>query len=677
MAQQSIAPVNEQAQFQALFEQKAKEYNMDAVEQQRMYDFMHHQITAQSGKEFADSLMSGIKVQAPERGKLGALSDWYHEVSAMIDGAQQPFIDFVDPSSQWAQENRAEREAALSQLSEQQRLADYQAQQRMAQADSNLEKVGAWARNFIDSPMRQGAQLGESLLPTAAILGGATVAAPFTGGASLAAAPAALAATGVVQGIGGARGDLYEATQSMDDATLQAHNPQYREYRKTMTEAEAKNLIGTNVSDHLGELAATGATSFIADKVGIGKMLKGTGGNVLRHIGAEFGAEAADEAAQQVLSNHMQQSIDPNKELSDDVLLAAVQGGLVGAGSGGIAGIILPRMATPLSTTTPVQNAVQNSQTVDNQSTDSETAKPIDNVIDGTQTPNTTTLPTQEDQQITPKDIESIDNIDNNQPKTQPESHKNTIEPLSISGNLNIIDVGDNQYDAIWQIREASELVPNMNDSINQLRNRERAASKQQIDKIAKNLDYRYLGESPNMQNGAPTLANDGMTIIGGNGRVSAIWQAYQDGMADNYRNSLIRDAERYGFTPEQIQQFENPVLIRQFKDDLDIQEAAISSNESNTLGMSALELAKADSVRLPPLSLFTFSESGSLNTAANRSAISQFVGSFPVEQRATMQQADGTLSKQGLERLQTCCHNCIIYDPCHKQSNQSVFQLA
>lgn len=658
MAQQSIAPVNEQAQFQALFEQKAKEYNMDAVEQQRMYDFMHHQITAQSGKEFADSLMSGIKVQAPERGKFGALSDWYHEVSAMIDGAQQPFIDFVDPSSQWAQENRAEREAALSQLSEQQRLADYQAQQRMAQADSNLEKVGAWARNFIDSPMRQGAQLGESLLPTAAILGGATVAAPFTGGASLAAAPAALAATGVVQGIGGARGDLYEATQSMDDATLQAHNPQYREYRKTMTEAEAKNLIGTNVSDHLGELAATGATSFIADKVGIGKMLKGTGGNVLRHIGAEFGAEAADEAAQQVLSNHMQQSIDPNKELSDDVLLAAVQGGLVGAGSGGIAGIILPRMATPLSTTTPVQNAVQNSQTVDNQSTDSETAKPIDNVIDGTQTPNTTTLPTQEDQQITPKDIESIDNIDNNQPKTQPESHKNTIEPLSISGNLNIIDVGDNQYDAIWQIREASELVPNMNDSINQLRNRERAASKQQIDKIAKNLDYRYLGESPNMQNGAPTLANDGMTIIGGNGRVSAIWQAYQDGMADNYRNSLIRDAERYGFTPEQIQQFENPVLIRQFKDDLDIQEAAISSNESNTLGMSALELAKADSVRLPPLSLFTFSESGSLNTAANRSAISQFVGSFPVEQRATMQQADGTLSKQGLERLQ----NAILY---------------
>ena len=73
---------------------------------------------------------------------------------------------------------------------------------------------------------------------------------------------------------------------------------------------------------------------------------------------------------------------------------------------------------------------------------------------------------------------------------------------------------------------------------------------------------------------------------------------------------------------------------------------------------MSSLELAKTDATRLPDLGSFAFDEQGSLNTAGNRKAIADFVGAFPVNQRAALQDANGMLSRKGLRRLE----NAMLY---------------
>ncbi|ROW31383.1 hypothetical protein, partial [Neisseria animalis] len=149
-----------------------------------------------------------------------------------------------------------------------------------------------------------------------------------------------------------------------------------------------------------------------------------------------------------------------------------------------------------------------------------------------------------------------------------------------------------------------------------------------------------------------------GETVIGGNGRVAAVKQAYAQGTAENYRQQLAEHAADFGFTPETVAAFEQPVLVRRLQNDVDIKKAAIASNEGAGLAMSSLELAKTDASRLPPLQLFTHNESGSLNTPANRSAIAQFVGNFPQNQQAALQDANGMLSREGLRRLE----NAMLY---------------
>lgn len=130
------------------------------------------------------------------------------------------------------------------------------------------------------------------------------------------------------------------------------------------------------------------------------------------------------------------------------------------------------------------------------------------------------------------------------------------------------VDVSGKYEPSEWQIQEADDLGATMEKADNQLRDQTRVASEQQIEDIANNLDHRKLTDSPQMDYGAPTLAQDERTVIGGNGRIAAIKRAYANGKADQYRIHLTENAGRYGFTSEQVSQFKNPVLVRRFKND-------------------------------------------------------------------------------------------------------------
>lgn len=80
----------------------------------------------------------------------------------------------------------------------------------------------------------------------------------------------------------------------------------------------------------------------------------------------------------------------------------------------------------------------------------------------------------------------------------------------------------DNQMrQARLQLMEADELAPSVAGTDNQYRDRSRAASQMQVNHIAQNLEPELLGDSKEVGTGAPTLANDGRTIIGGNSRTT------------------------------------------------------------------------------------------------------------------------------------------------------------
>lgn len=227
----------------------------------------------------------------------------------------------------------------------------------------------------------------------------------------------------------------------------------------------------------------------------------------------------------------------------------------------------------------------------------------------------------------------------------------------SVLGGEAAVRIGDAYVPAQWAVVEADDVAATMGRAENQPRDRNRAASQAQIRDIANNLDFNLLADSPVMDYGAPTLARDGR-VVGGNGRMAAIRQAYEGGTGYRYQEPLREALARFGIDPEELAKFKRPVLVRVLGEDVDVRRAAIASNEGGALRMSALEQAKVDSERLGDLEGIDVGEAGELNRAGNLQLIRRWVGEQPTTQRAALQDADGYLSSEGLTRLR----NAILY---------------
>lgn len=222
------------------------------------------------------------------------------------------------------------------------------------------------------------------------------------------------------------------------------------------------------------------------------------------------------------------------------------------------------------------------------------------------------------------------------------------------------IDVGNGNYQPFqYEVVDASTLTPTQQKDENQFRDRDRASSQAQINNIARNLDPRKLAESPTMDIGAPLLALDGKTIIAGNGRSMAIQQAYQEGGADGYRQFLQDNSAHFGIDPAQLNEMENPVLVRRLTSPVDIAQVAINSNEQGGMRMSDLEQAKVDARRLPSMDNFVANDDGDINSADNQYFISQFVKNQPENVRNELLDSRGNLSQTGVQRMR----NAMLYE--------------
>lgn len=229
-----------------------------------------------------------------------------------------------------------------------------------------------------------------------------------------------------------------------------------------------------------------------------------------------------------------------------------------------------------------------------------------------------------------------------------------------ISGANDEIDVGNGNYQPFqYEVVDASTLAPTQQKDENQFRDRDRASSQAQINNIARNLDPRKLASSPTMDVGAPLLALDGKTIIAGNGRTMAIRQAYQEGGADGYRQFLQDNSAQFGIDPAQLNEMENPVLVRRLTSPVDIAQVAINSNEQGGMRMSDLEQAKVDARRLPSMDNFVANDDGDINSADNQYFIGQFIKNQPENVRNELLDSRGNLSQTGLQRIR----NAMLYE--------------
>lgn len=234
-----------------------------------------------------------------------------------------------------------------------------------------------------------------------------------------------------------------------------------------------------------------------------------------------------------------------------------------------------------------------------------------------------------------------------------------------------------------------------------QNRDRTRAASVVQMQKIAQNPDYE-LASIARDSNGAPMVGNNGavapaavgkkerVTLPDGtkintnyavveadslspshfadgtanagygkdgkltalnNGRTAGLMQAYNIGTAGNYRAALEEDTDGHGIPREVIAGMKAPVLVRLYDPaSVDQSNLGARSNQASALGLGTSEQANSDAAMIDSMDGLNPDDSGDF--ATSRDFIRRFMSRLPQTEQAGMVDADGALSQSGYARV-------------------------
>lgn len=212
-----------------------------------------------------------------------------------------------------------------------------------------------------------------------------------------------------------------------------------------------------------------------------------------------------------------------------------------------------------------------------------------------------------------------------------------------------------------YKVVDARDLITSHDDALRrnpefpaelQPRDRTRAASEAQIQRIESRIDPELLAESRKASDGAPVIGTDGV-VESGNARTIAVRRAYAKGLADRYRDWLIDNADRFGLRRDQVDAIERPVLVRETQGAYDRAEFARQANEAAQARMSAPEQAKVDAQRMPDLDRLVTNEDGTINVPQSREFIRDFFDSVVSPSELNdMVASDGRPSSAGLARI-------------------------
>lgn len=229
------------------------------------------------------------------------------------------------------------------------------------------------------------------------------------------------------------------------------------------------------------------------------------------------------------------------------------------------------------------------------------------------------------------------------------------------------------QIDKVYQFRYRvvglDDVIPSHNDNLMpnpdyltelQPRIRDRAASRTQIENIAKNLNPRALIQDSGFIDTGPMIVGSDLIVESGNGRVLALRKASQDfpEQYGKYKTMLEAMSERLGIDKEELEKIDNPVLVRERISEVDRVKFAAEANVGTVMAMSPYEQALQDAGRLSPtvVSTLAVGEEQTIDQAlrmrANDHIIKHFVGNIPSTERASIADEKGTINQQGIDRL-------------------------
>lgn len=171
-------------------------------------------------------------------------------------------------------------------------------------------------------------------------------------------------------------------------------------------------------------------------------------------------------------------------------------------------------------------------------------------------------------------------------------------------------------YDAKYVVREASDVFSSHNpvtfqpnaeyDFVNDRHyDKEEQYQKQVIDRSRNFKTQYFITDSPTAADGPPVIDSEG-NVLGGNSRSMILRRIYQLGEVGNtqaeieYKTALKEKAAQFGYSPDAIDEFNEPVLVREISDELINKQHAITElNETSTTELTTKEQAVADAGKL------------------------------------------------------------------------------
>lgn len=246
-----------------------------------------------------------------------------------------------------------------------------------------------------------------------------------------------------------------------------------------------------------------------------------------------------------------------------------------------------------------------------------------------------------------------------------PQKRQKAIEAAPKGKTQKVSTPGGTEVETEFALVEVADLIASNLDSgaINpafpqslQPRDRTRPQSQAQIAQLANKLPADKLTQGTDVQRGAPIIGPDAV-VESGNGRVLAIGRAYRTDKAEDYRQFLKDNAERFGLEAENVDVLSQPVLVRVRKTALDEAQRVEFGRQANVgtvAALSATEEAGADAKRLTDddLAVFAPSEDGNILAASNDQFVRRFLSKLSQREQGTLLTAEGRPSRQLVERI-------------------------
>jgi hypothetical protein len=256
------------------------------------------------------------------------------------------------------------------------------------------------------------------------------------------------------------------------------------------------------------------------------------------------------------------------------------------------------------------------------------------------------------------------------------------------TGSQTALHTPTSRIPAVYRLIEADNLIPSHNAQTFE-RNaaypegvQERAydASKEAQARViqqAQGYEPAYtVNTNPDAVNGPPVITPEGV-VLGGNSRTMATQRLYAEG-GDVYRDYLKRNAAAFGFTPEQVDAMQKPVLVRQIaapEGTQGLRRLGSELNKSMTGALGVAERAVSAGKNIAPETLRWVADTLNADDSTLRELMSshgnelvrRMVQDGVITERERPQFVDvstGGLSEEGKTFVERALLGTVIHDP-------------